>query len=247
MQERSTSASVETENEGEIASNSLANEAGLESGLHEDGQDEENELEEVLHLSRSETGTVDAAVTNRVTQQSKTHPVDDSDEQRALRPSLFSSKKVNAIMHKMHGAIDESGDTGRPGNEDSISQLLLNFLAALDGSDAVEGLPDLMLECLKSPEQIFPLILRVHELQQKTHLHEQARRLATDGTSLLERAMTTLEPGILDAAISCLQESVGLTPDGHPDKPAYLNNLGIALQTRFERLGSLDDLESAIV
>ncbi|KAI0028285.1 TPR-like protein [Vararia minispora EC-137] len=59
--------------------------------------------------------------------------------------------------------------------------------------------------------------------------------------------MTTLEPGILDAAISCLQESVGLTPDGHPDKPGYLNNLGNALQTRFSHLGGLDDLESAIV
>ncbi|KAI0027696.1 hypothetical protein K488DRAFT_60659, partial [Vararia minispora EC-137] len=75
----------------------------------------------------------------------------------------------------------------------------------------------------------------------------QAWRLATDGTSLLEQAMTTLEPGILNAAISCLQNSVDLTPNGHPEKPAYLNNLGIALQTRFDRLGSLDDLESGIV
>ncbi|KAI0026311.1 hypothetical protein K488DRAFT_75444, partial [Vararia minispora EC-137] len=124
MQKPSTSASVAAENEGEIASNSLANEAGLEPGPYEDGQDEENVLEEALHLSRPETGTFDAAVTNRITQQSKAHPVDGSDEQRALRRSLFSSKKINAIMQEMHGAIDESGDAGRPGNEDSISQLL---------------------------------------------------------------------------------------------------------------------------
>ncbi|KAI0026992.1 CHAT domain-containing protein, partial [Vararia minispora EC-137] len=59
--------------------------------------------------------------------------------------------------------------------------------------------------------------------------------------------MTTLEPGILNAAISCLQHSVDLAPNGHPDKPGYLNNLGNALETRFEHLGSPNDLESAIV
>ena len=37
------------------------------------------------------------------------------------------------------------------------------------------------------------------------------------------------------------------TPDGHPDKPLCLSNLGIALQTRFNRLGNLADIENAIL
>ena len=37
-----------------------------------------------------------------------------------------------------------------------------------------------------------------------------------------------------------------LTPDEHPDKPTYLSNLGNSLQARFERFGSLKDLENAI-
>ncbi|KAI0026914.1 hypothetical protein K488DRAFT_91676 [Vararia minispora EC-137] len=154
MQEPSTSASVATENEGEITSNSLVNEASLEPGLYEDGEGEEKEPEEAPHLSRLEMGTFEAAVTNRITQQSTAHPVDDSDEQRVLRPSLLSSEEVDVEMHDMRasGSVDELVDTRRPGIEDSISQLLLNFLAVLDGSDAVEGLPDLMLESLKSLE-----------------------------------------------------------------------------------------------
>jgi len=37
-----------------------------------------------------------------------------------------------------------------------------------------------------------------------------------------------------------------LTPDGHPNKPGHLSNLGIALERRFYRLGSLTDLDNAI-
>ncbi|KAI0026417.1 CHAT domain-containing protein, partial [Vararia minispora EC-137] len=48
----------------------------------------------------------------------------------------------------------------------------------------------------------------------------------------------------LESAIVVKREAVDLTPDGHPDKPGYLNNLGNALEARFDRL---DDLESAIV
>ncbi|KAI0027007.1 TPR-like protein [Vararia minispora EC-137] len=59
--------------------------------------------------------------------------------------------------------------------------------------------------------------------------------------------MTTFEPEILNVAISCLEDSVDLTPNDNPDKYEQLNYLGVALQTRFEHLGGLDDLESSIV
>ena len=38
-----------------------------------------------------------------------------------------------------------------------------------------------------------------------------------------------------------------ITPDGHPDKPSCLNNLGNSFRTRFEHFGQLNDLEDAIL
>ncbi|KAF5340523.1 hypothetical protein D9758_015816 [Tetrapyrgos nigripes] len=42
------------------------------------------------------------------------------------------------------------------------------------------------------------------------------------------------------------QQAVDITPDGHASKASRLNNLGIAFQSRFERLGELGDIENAI-
>ena len=43
------------------------------------------------------------------------------------------------------------------------------------------------------------------------------------------------------------EQAVESTPDDHPNRVAWLNNLGNALQSRFERTGSMEDLERAIV
>ncbi|KAJ7136960.1 CHAT domain-containing protein [Mycena epipterygia] len=43
------------------------------------------------------------------------------------------------------------------------------------------------------------------------------------------------------------EAAVALTPDGHPDKPSQLNNLGNLLNSRFQRLGDLTDLQSAVL
>ena len=51
----------------------------------------------------------------------------------------------------------------------------------------------------------------------------------------------------LDRAIVTNEQAIESTPDGHPDRAMYLNNLGIALQSRFDRTGSMDDLDQAIV
>ena len=50
----------------------------------------------------------------------------------------------------------------------------------------------------------------------------------------------------LEDATSRQREAVDLTPDGHPHKPSFLNNLGITFLTRFEHFGQLNDLEDAI-
>ncbi|KAJ7833961.1 hypothetical protein B0H14DRAFT_2324833, partial [Mycena olivaceomarginata] len=52
--------------------------------------------------------------------------------------------------------------------------------------------------------------------------------------------------GDLNEFISKKKDAVLLTPDGHPDKPGRLNNLGNSLLARFERLGDLGDLVESI-
>ncbi|KAF6743708.1 CHAT domain-containing protein [Ephemerocybe angulata] len=52
-------------------------------------------------------------------------------------------------------------------------------------------------------------------------------------------------PDIADG-ISMLQQAVTLTPQGHGDLPAYLNNLGIAFKCRFQRTGEMSDIAEAI-
>ncbi|CCA77822.1 hypothetical protein PIIN_10246, partial [Serendipita indica DSM 11827] len=47
-------------------------------------------------------------------------------------------------------------------------------------------------------------------------------------------------------AVSSNRLAVSLTPEGHQEKPRFLNNLGNALQTRFDRFSNLADLEDAI-
>ncbi|KZP16212.1 hypothetical protein FIBSPDRAFT_934780, partial [Athelia psychrophila] len=49
-----------------------------------------------------------------------------------------------------------------------------------------------------------------------------------------------------DLEISNIQQSLALTPDGHPNKPALLSNLGESYRARFGRLGDLADLEHSI-
>ena len=47
-------------------------------------------------------------------------------------------------------------------------------------------------------------------------------------------------------AIATIVLAIELTPVDHPDHATCLNNLGIALRKRFERTGSMEDLDRAI-
>ncbi|KAE9387510.1 TPR-like protein [Gymnopus androsaceus JB14] len=51
----------------------------------------------------------------------------------------------------------------------------------------------------------------------------------------------------IDSAIVVIKQAIGLSPDGHVDKPLHLSNLGSTYQSRFGYLGDLSDIESAIV
>ena len=43
------------------------------------------------------------------------------------------------------------------------------------------------------------------------------------------------------------EDAVQLTPDGHPDKPSRLNNLGNSLSCCFEWLGDLNDINKSVL
>jgi len=50
----------------------------------------------------------------------------------------------------------------------------------------------------------------------------------------------------ISEAISILQQVVQLSPNGHPDVPGTLDNLGISFHARFACMGDLSDLSDAI-
>jgi hypothetical protein len=50
----------------------------------------------------------------------------------------------------------------------------------------------------------------------------------------------------LDWATSTNEQAVASTPDNHLNRGLHLDNLGNALESRFERTGSMDDLNQSI-
>ena len=59
------------------------------------------------------------------------------------------------------------------------------------------------------------------------------QRLHAFALEAAARFQHTGEPAALDAAIRTLRKLAEAAPDGDPDHPAYLNNLGNALQSRY--------------
>jgi hypothetical protein len=50
-----------------------------------------------------------------------------------------------------------------------------------------------------------------------------------------------------DSLLKSTEEEVArLTPDGHPDWPTSLSNLGHSLLSRFQRLGDFSDIDRSI-
>jgi hypothetical protein len=51
----------------------------------------------------------------------------------------------------------------------------------------------------------------------------------------------------INKSILMYEDTVRLTPDGHPSKPSWLNNLGNSLFRRSERLGDLSDINKSVL
>ncbi|KAH8798580.1 CHAT domain-containing protein [Flagelloscypha sp. PMI_526] len=69
---------------------------------------------------------------------------------------------------------------------------------------------------------------------------QQSRNFSPDAVEYLG------EMADIDKAIEYQVLAVDLTPNSHPDKPTYLNNLGTSHQVRFERLSEIADINKAI-
>ncbi|KAI0084237.1 CHAT domain-containing protein [Irpex rosettiformis] len=74
-------------------------------------------------------------------------------------------------------------------------------------------------------------------------LHIEMRIVATRA---YEQYKTRGDLDALETSIQCLRVAMGVTEDDHPEKAAIINNLGLALNTRFECAGERQDLEEAI-
>ncbi|MFF1872809.1 CHAT domain-containing protein [Kitasatospora herbaricolor] len=73
-----------------------------------------------------------------------------------------------------------------------------------------------------------------------------AERAVPAAHSLLARAASSSDSELANGAVSIWQHIVDATPEDHPGRPVMLSGLGIALRTRFERIGVFEDLEDAI-
>jgi len=47
-----------------------------------------------------------------------------------------------------------------------------------------------------------------------------------------------------EAAVQAVQQAIDSTPEDHPDRAMYLNNLGNELKSRYARTGDIADLEA---
>ncbi|KAI0092623.1 CHAT domain-containing protein [Irpex rosettiformis] len=66
------------------------------------------------------------------------------------------------------------------------------------------------------------------------------------GENAFKQYLAHGDQSALATSIQSLRYAAALAPDGDPEKPTILTNFGVALDIRFERIGSLPDLEEAI-
>jgi tetratricopeptide (TPR) repeat protein len=75
---------------------------------------------------------------------------------------------------------------------------------------------------------------------------EGAAYASSLGTALGKRYDLLRNGKDLEESIAENEKAVKLTPEDHPDRPMYLNELGLSLQRRFELDGDIDALEDAV-
>ncbi|MFF0690880.1 CHAT domain-containing protein [Streptomyces albogriseolus] len=80
----------------------------------------------------------------------------------------------------------------------------------------------------------------------ETALPMIAEAAAPHATAMSHRTNTSTDPALLSAAVDVWERIVGAVPAEHPNRPAYLGNLSLALLRRGGRTGSRADLDEAV-
>ncbi|KIM20447.1 hypothetical protein M408DRAFT_307726 [Serendipita vermifera MAFF 305830] len=149
--------------------------------------------------------------------------------------------------------------------EDMKKAISLQQLAANLTPDGHVSKPTILNNLGSSARLRFERLGDIKDLEEAISLQQSALDLMPEGHDTKPTTLSNLgnsfelrfrrfwEIKDLEEAISFRQAAINLTPDGlniipegHPDKPTGLNNVGGAVQLRFERLGDVIDLENAI-
>lgn len=69
-----------------------------------------------------------------------------------------------------------------------------------------------------------------------------AERAVPVAAALLQRATGSADATLIEVAVGLWRRILEATPDDHGDRATYLSNLGIALQTRYERTCGVPEL-----
>ncbi|KAJ7474997.1 CHAT domain-containing protein [Mycena latifolia] len=130
----------------------------------------------------------------------------------------------------------------RLGDLTDLNEAVSTFKAAV--SLTPEGHPDMpsWLNNLANS-----LLARFKRLGDLNDLNESVlTSKAAFGHSLLTRFERLGDLNDLNESVSKREAAVSLTPEGHPAKSFWLNNLGNSLLTRFEQYGDLTDLNESV-
>ncbi len=73
-----------------------------------------------------------------------------------------------------------------------------------------------------------------------------AEQAAPTAIALLRESIGSTDQNLISTTVDLWQRMLDAIPAGHPYRAVMLTNLGIILQTRFERTGVLADLDAAI-
>jgi CHAT domain-containing protein/tetratricopeptide (TPR) repeat protein len=138
-------------------------------------------------------------------------------------PRIENALALHETAKKAKGCLEKSGD--RSGH--SISGRVL-------GQEA------------SAVTQTQPAFTAAEQALAQTPLGEPNRAERLESLCILLRSMIERVPD-LPRAIVWLEEAVASTPLNHPDRAGYLINLARLLELKFERTGSLEDLDTAIL
>src|SRR5271154_2307257 len=112
-------------------------------------------------------------------------------------------------------------------------------------------------DCIRKAERKYESTGSMDDLEEAIRVYEQGLKLSNDpylqsvclnnlGSALESLFNETDSIEYLDRAIVIKKRAVDSIPIGSPQRAAYIDGYGGLLQIRFERAGSIDDLNSAI-